>query len=88
MKQIDTGLTSEVWAVDHDDNIYRLKPEKTWENIQGKLKYVTAGASGRNSEVLVKLSLVREKYKFFHYLRRESQKVDVSSEGTSRREGP
>ena len=67
MKQIDTGLTSEVWAVDHDDNIYRLKPEKTWENIQGKLKHVTAGASGMNSEVLIKLSLVHEKYKFFHY---------------------
>jgi hypothetical protein len=46
MKQIDTGMTSEVWAVNHNDDVFRLKPDKTWENIEGKIKHVTAGESG------------------------------------------
>ena len=46
MKQIDTGMTSEVWAIDHNNDVFRLKPDKTWENIEGKMKHVTAGESG------------------------------------------
>ena len=46
MKQIDTGLTNEVWAVNDNENVFRLKPDKTWEKIEGKMKHVTAGESG------------------------------------------
>ncbi len=46
MKQIDTGMTSEVWAINQNNDVFRLKPDKTWENIEGKMKHVTAGESG------------------------------------------
>jgi hypothetical protein len=46
MKQIDTGLTSEVWAVNDNEDVFRLKPDKTWEKMEGKMKHVTAGESG------------------------------------------
>ena len=59
MKQIDTGMTNEVWAIDCNNNIYRLNNEKTWENIQGKLKQVTVGESGMNFVVNRAKSLVQ-----------------------------
>ena len=47
LRQIDHGLTTEVWGVDNHDVIYRLKNDKSsWQLISGSLKHVTAGEAG------------------------------------------
>ena len=47
-KQIDHGLTAEVWGVNNDDTIYRLKNniKPGWKLIPGSLKHVSAGEAG------------------------------------------
>ena len=45
MKQIDTGITSAVWATDTNQDIYYLNGA-TFKPVQGKLIHVSAGESG------------------------------------------
>lgn len=45
MKQIDTGITSAVWATDPSEDIYFLSG-KQFQKVAGKLIHVTSGASG------------------------------------------
>jgi hypothetical protein len=45
MKQIDTGITSAVWATDANQDIYYLNGI-IFEQVQGKLIHVSAGESG------------------------------------------
>ena len=62
LKQIDHGLTKEVWGVNSHDEIYRLKEDTTWMRIPGGLKHVTAGKAGiwganRNDDIYFMTSL-------------------------------
>ena len=45
MKQIDTGITSAVWAIDVKQDIYYLNGIN-FEQVQGKLIHVSSGESG------------------------------------------
>ena len=45
MKQIDTGITSAVWATDAKQDIYYLNGV-TFEQVKGKLIHVSSGESG------------------------------------------
>jgi hypothetical protein len=46
LSQIDHGTTSDVWGVNSNERIYRLKDDRTWMNIPGLLKHVTVGEAG------------------------------------------
>ena len=45
MRQIDTGITSSVWATDANKFIYYLNGN-TFEKVEGKLTHVSSGAAG------------------------------------------
>ena len=45
MKQIDTGITTAVWATDVNQDIYLLN-DITFEKVNGKLIHVSSGESG------------------------------------------
>ena len=45
MKQIDTGITTAVWATDVNQDIYLLNGI-TFEKVDGKLIHVSSGESG------------------------------------------
>ena len=47
MKQIDTGLTSEVWAVDDNGKTFRLGPNRKWTDMDFSLSHVSVGGSGK-----------------------------------------
>jgi hypothetical protein len=47
MKQIDTGMTSDVWAVGENGATFRLGPDRQWENANFPLSHVSAGGSGK-----------------------------------------
>ena len=48
MKQIDAGMTSEVWAVDKNGKTFRLGSNKEWKNMNFQLNHVSAGGSGKS----------------------------------------
>ena len=47
MKQIDTGMTSDVWAVGENGATFRLGPDRQWKNANFPLSHVSAGGSGK-----------------------------------------
>ena len=46
MRQIDSGITKAVWAINIRDGVYMLKDSGTWEYVPGNQKHVTSGESG------------------------------------------
>ena len=46
LKQIDHGLTPEVWGVNAANLIFRINEDKKWIRIAGSLKHVTTGEAG------------------------------------------
>lgn len=46
MRQIDSGITKAVWAINIRDAVYMLKASGTWEYVPGNQKHVTAGETG------------------------------------------
>lgn len=46
MRQIDSGITNAVWAINIRDAVYILKGSNKWEYVPGNQKHVTAGESG------------------------------------------
>lgn len=45
MKQVDTGITSYVWATDSNNDVYYLNGSR-FEQVPGKLMHVSSGAAG------------------------------------------
>jgi hypothetical protein len=46
MRQIDSGITNAVWAINISDAVYTLKDLNKLENVPTSQKYITAGESG------------------------------------------
>jgi hypothetical protein len=47
MKQIDTGMTSKVWAVDDNGETFSLGSDQKWKKMNFRLSHVSAGGSGK-----------------------------------------
>ena len=51
LTQIDNGLTTDIWGVDSNHYIFRLRENNTWDYVSGWLKHVSTG----NADVLFEI---------------------------------